>query len=82
VGAADTRSVTRSRAALCVVCPRLVEERKLLILEYQMAADALAGTPRSDPVYAARWLRLSDASERLDDAEQILEMRQTRHRVA
>jgi hypothetical protein len=71
--------LTQPTAALCRLCVRLFEERALLVLEYDAAADALAATPRSDGTYVARWTDLATLSERLYQLERRERLHQQNH---
>jgi hypothetical protein len=74
--------VTPSIAVKCAVCHQLIERCEVLLLEYQTATAALEDTPRSAGWYAARWLYVSSVSERLDEAERMLQVHQKRHGAA
>ena len=73
-------SVTQPSAVLCRLCVRLFEKRRVLLLEYRAARDALDATARSHPAYATRWAEVSKLSARLDEAARLDQSHQESHR--
>jgi hypothetical protein len=49
-------------------------------MEYAVAVDAAAATPKIDHPYAARWGDLKTRSDRLDDVERLTRLHQQSHR--